>query len=484
MLQAFLFLWKKVHYRPPWHFPLPRLWEARVDVTRGFWKCPEFQLLSSWKAALATLTFFLSEAFGLETRSHPLGPWVTNDSNHNLFTTGWLPRNKQSCTAILTCQKTTNGTFVATSRIWTFGFGCGKIWRALIVSVHVSRHVWILIKFQALIGCTRFSTIQLIVWPSTRSTVSVLGHQFTNAWSLITACGLPRLGSLADTIPWLHSALQHRTRLNQHNDLCFHFRSMWGRELGLICGSGADLVRPWFFFGCALFVVLQSAVVWGQWRWILGWCFLGCVFFLVFLLSPRGYSPFGLRVSGLCWTRIWHISLRCRWWWHCFALGGARSAPCARFRQVFQSVTVRGRVSCALGFQDVSVFRLCLFWPCGAICLVSLAAVFKTAGFSLARAFGVGHLAQTTCWPIVSRQRLLWDECPKERERERQRMIWSIVEKKCWIFQVSHHCLIQGSGQWLCGYGRFIAHAADLGICREAPEKRHARTGASVQICE
>ena len=70
------------------------------------------------------------------------------------------------------------------------------------MSVHVSigsRHMRILIKFQALIRCTWFSTIQLMVWPSTWSTVSVLGHQFTNAWSLITACGLPKLGSLADT---------------------------------------------------------------------------------------------------------------------------------------------------------------------------------------------------------------------------------------------------------------------------------------------
>ena len=48
----------------------------------------------------------------------------------------------------------------------------------------------------------------------------------------------------------------------------------------------------------------------------------------------------------------------------------------------------------------------------------------------------------------------------------------------------TYHGLIQGSGQWLCRYGRFIAHTADLGICCEAPEKRHASTGATVEICE
>ena len=190
-----------------------------------------------------------------------------------------------------------------------------------------------------------------------------------NGWSRTMPVGWCKLGNWAASTHWWPSVLQTRQLRNPW--LLFRLMSQcimgWGTPSPRLAWN-----RSGVFIGDFWALCMIGSLDWNGLRparMVCGPTFPGLNFFGVTLRIPRGFRPFGSKVSGLCWTKIQLLPLCCRRWWRFFALGDGRLALCASvcLKRSGHLFNVQGLfrflvpVLCALGLWAVLSFRLASF---------------------------------------------------------------------------------------------------------------------------
>ena len=135
---------------------------------------------------------------------------------------------------------------------------------------------------------------------------------------VIWPVGWCKLGNWAASTHWWPSVLQTRQLRNPW--LLFRLMSQY------IMGWGTPSPRlTWnrsgVFIGVFWALCMIGSLDWNGLRparMVCGPTFPGLNFFGVTLRIPRGFRPFGSKVSGLCWTKIQLLPLCCRRWWRFF----------------------------------------------------------------------------------------------------------------------------------------------------------------------